>query len=438
MNLNFEQNKVCGCGKIHKAPVEHCVVEKGAVARVPEFAKLYGATHVFIVADVNTYPLAGETVTKALESNGIAVSQYVFPQEHVEPDEQAVGALALHYDASCDMIVAIGSGVINDISKILANQTKNPYMIVATAPSMDGYASPTSSMARDGLKVSVPSKCAEVIIGDVDILKQAPLHMIQSGLGDMLAKYVGICEWRLGNLITGEYYCETVAAMVRTALKKCVDNAAGILERDETAVANVFDGLVLCGLAMAYAGVSRPASGGEHYFSHLWDMRGLEMGTPVDLHGIQCAIATLLCAKLYQKVKMVTPDKEKALAYAKAFDFSKWSEELRGFLGKAAEPMIAQESKEGKYELGGHAARLDRILANWDRILTIIDEELPSAETIDALLASIQAPRDVEEIGIDAAILPMTVKAAKDIRDKYVLSRLLWDLGVLDEVCQEI
>lgn len=143
----------------------------------------------------------------------------------------------------------------------------------------------------------------------------------------------------------------------------------------------------------------------------------------------------MLCTKLYQKVKTVTSDREKALAYAKAFDFFKWCEELRGFLGKAAEPMIAQESKEGKYELDGHAARLDRILANWDRILTIIDEELPSAETIDALLASIQAPRDVEEIGIDAAILPMTVKAAKDIRDKYVLSRLLWDLGVLDEVC---
>ena len=51
----------------------------------------------------------------------------------------------------------------------------------------------------------------------------------------------------------------------------------------------VFDGLVIGGIAMAYAGVSHPASGVEHYFSHVWDMRGLEFGTKVDLHGIQCA-----------------------------------------------------------------------------------------------------------------------------------------------------
>lgn len=438
MNLNFDQNKICSCGKEHKTLVEHCIVEKGAIRRVPEYAKLYHATKAFIVADVNTYPLAGDEITKMLEQDGISVSKYIFPDEHLEPDEHAVGALALHYDAQCNMIIAIGSGVINDISKILAHQTKNPYIIVATAPSMDGYASPLSSMARGGLKVSIPSKCAEVIIGDIDILKNAPLHMLKAGLGDMLAKYIALCEWRIGNLITGEYYCERIAGLVRTALKKCVDNADGILKRDETAAANVFEGLVICGVAMSYAGVSRPASGVEHYFSHVWDMRGLEMGTPVDLHGIQCAIATLLCAKLYEQVKKITPDKEKALSYAKAFDFAEWSEELSGFLGKAADTMIVLEKKEQKYNVEKHQKRLEIILDNWENILRIIDEEVPASEEIERILSSIEAPRSVEEIGIDGSILPMTLKSAKDIRDKYVLPRLLWDLGVLDEIRQSL
>ena len=103
----------------------------------------------------------------------------------------------------------------------------------------------------------------------------------------MLAKYVSICEWRIANLITGEYYCETIAQMVRTALKKCVDNAEGLLKRDEEAIKAVFEGLIIGGVAMSYAGVSRPASGVEHYFSHVWDMRALEFGTNMDLHGIQ-------------------------------------------------------------------------------------------------------------------------------------------------------
>ncbi len=438
MNDNHTLRGVCACGKEHHSLVQHCLVEKGALARLPEFVKMYHGTHAFLVADINTYPLAGEAVTELLAQNGIAVSRYIFPDKHLEPDELAVGRLALHYDPDCDIVIAIGSGVINDISKILAHQTKNPYIIVATAPSMDGYASPLSSMARDGLKVSVPSKCAEVILGDIDILKQAPLHMIQAGLGDMLAKYIAICEWRLAHLITGEYYCETVADMVRTALKKCVDNADGILKRDDTAVANVFEGLVLCGNAMSYAGVSRPASGGEHYFSHVWDMRGLEMGTPVDLHGIQCAVSTLICAKLYEKLKDITPRREKALAYARSFDVEEWNRRLRDFLGNAAETMIALEEKERKYDVEKHGARLEIILSNWDRIIEIIHEEVPAANTLKNLVSSIKAPMTVEDIGLSRNILPMTLMAAKDIRDKYVLPRLLWDLGIIEEFSEAL
>ncbi len=150
----------------------------------------------------------------------------------------------MHYDPTCDIVVAVGSGVMNDIGKIVANVTSNPYVIVGTAPSMDGYASGTSSMAMDGLKVSLPSACANVIIGDIDILKEAPKRLLQAGLGDMLAKYVSICEWRIANLITGEYYCETIAQMVRDALKKCADNAEGLLQREEEAIKAVFEGLI--------------------------------------------------------------------------------------------------------------------------------------------------------------------------------------------------
>ena len=299
---------------------------------------------------------------------------------------------------------------------------------------MDGYASATSSMSIDGLKVSLPSKCAEVIIGDIDILKNAPMKMLRAGLGDMLAKYVSICEWRIGNIIMGEYYCESRAELVRGALKKCVDNADALLKRDEEAVKAVFEGLVIGGVAMAYAGVSRPASGVEHYLSHIWDMRGLELGTSVDLHGIQCAIGTLISAKLYEQVKQIKPDREKALKYAKEFNFNKWSDELKAFMGKGADTMLAQEAKEQKYNTEKHKERLEIIIENWDKILEIINEELPSASEIENLLDKIEAPKTPAEIGIDNELIPMTFKASKDIRYKYVLSHLAWDLGIIDEI----
>lgn len=428
-NFDLKTEFDCACGKTHRAGPDDVIVGKGVIARLPELAARYGAKKIFLLADENTYAAAGKRVEEILRGAGIAVSRYLFGKEPVKPDERAVGAAVLHFDASCDRIIGVGSGVINDIGKLLAKTAKRPYLIVGTAPSMDGYASASSSMERDGLKVSVPSVCPNVILGDTDVLKKAPMRMLWAGLGDMIAKYVSIAEWRISHLINGEYYCETVASLVRAARDLCVRHADGLLRRDEEAVGAVFEGLVIGGLAMNYAGVSRPASGVEHYISHIWDMRGLEFGTPVDFHGIQCAIGTLLAARVYEKLKEITPDRAAACAHAEAFDYGKWSETLRALLGRGAEAMIALEEKEQKYDVAAHHARLDGILGKWDAILRVIDEEIPASAEIEALLDRIGAPKSPAEIGTEAH-LSTVFAATKDIRDKYVLSRLLWDLGV--------
>ena len=428
------ENEVCNCGKIHKNPVDELVVGKGVINKLPMIAKKYNAKSAFIIADKNTFSVAGETVKNLLKKEEIKISQYVFKSGNLEPDERTVGSAVMHFDNSCDVIIAIGSGVINDISKILADISGKKYIIVATAPSMDGYASESSSMSMDGVKVSLKSKCPDAIIGDIDILKTAPDNMLRSGMGDMLAKYISICEWRIANIITGEYYCEDVAQMIREALKSCADNAQALLKRDETAILAVFEGLVKGGIAMSYAGVSRPASGVEHYLSHVWDMRGLEFGTPVDFHGIQCAIGTYIAAKIYDKVKEVTPDKEKALKYAKEFNFDDWSDKLREFIGQGAEAMIELEAKEQKYNADKHSKRIDVIIENWEKILEVIKEEIPTVLEIEELFNTINLPKEPKEIGIPNELIPMTFKASKDIRDKYVLSRLMWDLGILDEI----
>ena len=438
MSFNFDPAKVCACGKTHTTAVEHVTIEAGAINAIPGYAKAYGAKKAFIIGDINTYPLAGDKITAMLEAEGISCSSYIFKERRLEPDEKAVGSLVLHYDAKSDIIISIGSGVINDISKIIAYQTNTPYVIVASAAFMDGYAAGSSSMAIDGVKVTVPAKSPDVIIGDINILHGAPIHMAKAGLGDMLAKYVSICEWRLSNLINGEYYCEEVAEFTRRSLRACVNGAKGLLDRNGESMKMLFEGLINCGKAMDYAGCSRPGGGVEHYFSHIWDMRGLDFGTPTSSHGMQVALGTLNTIKCYQELKNITPNREKALAYAKNFDFADWSEQLRTFVGKGAEAMIALEAKEKKYDLGKHAARLEVILEKWDDILRIIDEELPSVEEFEAILDSIEAPKTLEEIGLDSSTLSMTLKSTKDIRDKYVLPRLLWDIGELDEVCEKI
>lgn len=424
----------CSCGKRHISSVKCVITESGAINKLPEIIKGYNAEKVFIIADKNTYKAAGEQVCNILQKSNICFSKYIYKTDILAPDEKAIGDIIMHYDSDCGIIIGVGSGVINDIGKIVSKVAEKPYIIVATAPSMDGYASATSSMEVGGLKVSLSSRCADVIIGDINILKNAPERMLKSGLGDMLAKYISICEWRISNIINGEYYCEEVAELIRKALRCCAENTQGLLLKNETAVKAVFEGLVLGGMAMEFAGLSRPASGVEHYFSHIWDMRGLEFGTDTDLHGIQCAIATLYASRLYEQVKRIIPDKAKAVAYAEKFDFAEWSKKLRDFLGKAAESMIDAEKNDKKYDPQKHNERLEVICEHWDEIVKIINEEIPSSEYIENIMKEISMPKTVSEINIDTDIVPMTFKATKDIRDKYVLSRLAWDLGIIDEL----
>jgi len=427
------KEKGCPCKKEHIF-TPRVLIEKGAINKLPSLLKEMNVRSLFLIADKNTYSVAGEKVCCILKESGIKVSKYIFSENALEPDEANVGLAIMNFDPTCDAVIGVGSGVINDISKIVANVSGKPYIIVATAPSMDGYASATSSMTMNSLKISLNSKCADVIAGDLDILCNAPVKMMISGLGDMLAKYISICEWRISNLINEEYYCDDIANLVRASLKKCVDNAEGLLHRNEDAVKSVFEGLIICGAAMKFAGLSRPASGIEHYLSHIWDMRGAEFNTPVEFHGIQCAVGTMIAVKLYEQLVKTSPNKQKALKYAKNFNIGVWNEELRRFLGKGAESMIVLEEKEQKYNLESHKKRLDIIIEKWDEIIKIIREELPPLSELKELFEKINLPIDVKEIGLDAEILPMTFKASKDIRDKYVLSRLCWDLGIIDEI----
>lgn len=431
--MNAMNGRPCTCGREHRFD-SRVVSGMGVLAQLPEEVRRLGGTRVYLLSDQNTFRAAGETAAEYLTGAGIPWTAFSFREDQPEPDEHSVGAAVMHMNAACDVIVAVGSGVLNDIGKILSALSRRPYIIVATAPSMDGYASATSSMNRSGLKISLPSRCADTIIGDGEILCKAPMKLLRSGLGDMLAKYISICEWRIAHLLLGEYYCEEVAQLIREAVTQCVSQAEGLLRREPEAVMAVFEGLIIGGVAMNYAGVSRPASGMEHYISHVLDMRAVEFGTGAELHGIQCAMGTRIAAALYEKLRTVTPDRQKAMDHAASFDGEGWNGTLREMLGKGAESMIALERKERKYDVQAHGVRLERIVSLWPQILEIMEQEIPALSELDALYEKLSLPRCLEDINQDATLLPRVLRCTKDIRDKYVLSRLAWDLGIEAEL----
>ena len=262
------------------------------------------------------------------------------------------------------------------------------------------------------------------------------MRMLWAGLGDMVAKYIAVCEWRISHIVTGEFYCESIAQMMRSALKKIVDASDGITKRDPDAILSIAEGLVVAGMAMAYAEISRPASGLEHYFSHMWEMMALERGVPYDLHGIQVGVGTVLSMKLYRKIRQIQPDRAKAEAHMKAFSRADWEAQVRRIFGKTADEIIAIEDKTHKNDPACHAKRLDNLVNHWDEILKIIDEELPDYDALYQTMAKTGMPMRPSEINVPMDDVVDAFIGARDIRDKYLSCSFLWDLGLTDEFAE--
>lgn len=426
----------CECGRHHVCALQYLKIGRGAVESVPEMLAAMGKKRPFVVCDQNTYEVAGRRVCEILDRAGIEHGLYVIPGKRISPAEWEVGSALMHYDPKCDMLLGVGSGVVNDTCKVLAHAIGVPSAIVGTAPSMDGYASNSSSMEVNHVKVSLYNHAPVGILLDSEILAQAPMRMLWAGLGDMVAKYIAVCEWRISHLVTGEFYCESIAQMMRSALKKIVDASDGITKRDPDAIQSIAEGLVVAGMAMAYAEISRPASGLEHYFSHMWEMMALERGVPYDLHGIQVGVGTVLSMKLYRKIREIKPDPARAEAHMKAFNRADWEAQVRRIFGKTADEIIAIEDKTHKNDPARHAKRLDNLVNHWDEILKIIDEELPDYDALYQTMAKTGMPMRPSEIDVPMDDVVNAFIGARDIRDKYLSCSFIWDLGLTDEFAE--
>lgn len=429
----------CDCGRHHACPMKYLRIGRGAIEGVADMVRAMGRKRPFLVCDDNTWRVAGERVDALLCTAGIDHACYVVPLNDPEagriaPSEWETGSIVMHFDPTCDMFLAVGSGVVNDLCKVAANACGLPSAVVGTAPSMDGYASHNGSMEVNRVKTSLYGHAPEGILLDTDILAQAPMRMLRAGLGDMVAKYVAVCEWRISNLVTGEYYCGDVAELMRAALRRVMAAAPRLNDRDPDAVQAVAEGLVIAGIGMAYAGISRPASGLEHYFSHMWEMMALERGEPCDLHGIQVGVGTLLSVKLLRRLTAdgFRPDRALAEAHMRAFDPVAWEAQVRRIFGKTAGQILAIERQTRKNDPAGHAARLDNIIARWDEIVAIAREELPDYGALYGVMRAAGLPLTPADIGIPARDVVDAFLGSRDIRDKYLTSSLLWDLGLTD------
>ena len=272
----------CTCGHAHRCDIQRVEIGRGAINALSDLCR--EAKTILLLSDENTFAAAGAQTLSALNGKEILPVTYSGDKLLV-PDEQAVSAME-PYLGKADAIVAIGAGVIQDLGKYGASLAHLPCHIVATAPSMDGYASTGAAMIMGGMKVTYPVSVPTSILADTAVLKDAPMELIRAGYGDIVGKFSALNDWKLSHAVKGEYFCQKVYDLMDEALQKTLSLADGLVQRDKDAVGALMEALVSVGILMAYVGNSRPASGSEHHLSHYFEIVGLIRGEEYFPHGI--------------------------------------------------------------------------------------------------------------------------------------------------------
>jgi len=427
----------CECGRQHTAAIRQISTSETAVNLLVPYLKENSFSKAFLICDPTTYKIAGQPVCNLLTEANQAFSSYIIASDEPVPDERTIGEILINYDRSCDLIIGIGSGTINDLSRFVSYKLGIPYIIVATAPSMDGFASNVAPLIVNNLKTTYEAQTPLAIFADTGLLKTAPINMIAAGIGDILGKYSCLCDWELAHIITGEYWCPSVAALVNKSLDSVVAGIDGAAAKTDESMQAIMNALVLSGIAMSFVGNSRPASGSEHHLSHYWEMVYLLEGRKAILHGTKVGIGTVAVLKAYELLVSKNIDFDKAKAKAMEFNFDKWEADMKNAYKMASDSVISLEKKVAKNSPANVTERINKLESNWTRVKQIIGR-LPSADTVRSYLKSLGAPDSPISIGIDKDLFITSFIVAKELRNRYGLLQILFDLGLTKEIAEEV
>lgn len=356
-------------------------VEESVRGEFPEFLARTQGKRILVMTDETTRPLA-EGVLGMLEGHRRPFGVFTFPSQEPVADEATVQA-AVEAGGEYDYLLAVGAGTLNDLAKRSAFLLGKESGVFATAPSMDGYTSGVTPLIEKGFKITRNAQTASDILLDYEVLKRAPKIMIGAGVGDILAKYCCLADWRISSFLTGEEYGREAAELMYEAVRACDESIPLLLDGDASATEKLMNALIVSGYAMVLAGSSRPASGAEHHMSHYLEMDFLKRGRRIPLHGVKVGLGTAVSLYLYHTLKDREP-----------------------FEGSGR---VCEEA-----------------------------EGLPSSEYVLGILGALGCPVRFSELGVSRETVRNMLFDAYKIRDRYTILTLYCTKGLMRSAADEI
>jgi len=405
---SLKYNGLCKCGKEHKMATVFTVIEDGCLKKIDQYIKEHGFKGKSVaVYDANTYHATADRHPKA-------DLEIVLPPENLHANEHGVEMVMERLPEDVGYFIAIGSGTVHDITRYCAHNKNVDFVSCPTAASVDGFCSSVAAMTWNGCKKTFPARSPKIVVADMEIIREAPVNLAKSGIGDMIGKYIALADWRIANILTKEFLCETIFSLTESATDAVLKSAKGIATGESAAYENLMYGLILSGLAMQMMGNSRPASGAEHHISHIIEMEPENLAVHSDaLHGEKVGVGTLLATAKYKEIVG-----KKDIKFCDYAPFSE--EEVEAVFGKELTKGIMLENENDP----SVSIKSMDVKAVWEEISNVI-KALPTEEELLSLYDNIGIKSTLADIGVANEFKDDLLKYSPSVRVRLTFMRLL-------------
>jgi glycerol-1-phosphate dehydrogenase [NAD(P)+] len=409
----------------------------GVLPKTPEvFAREFGDKPALVVADETTFAAAGRAVLEGFRrAKRAAEEPYLYTDRQLYAENRFVAVLEEVLRARPEAIpVAVGSGTINDLTKLAAHRAGRRYIAVATAASMDGYTAYGASITYNGSKQTFPCPAPIAVVADLEVMRAAPADLNAAGYADLMAKTVAGADWLLADAVGTDPINPGAWDIIQGRLREVLANPAGVRAGDLDALERLTQGLMLGGFAMVWARSSRVASGAEHLFSHIWDMQHHTHAGKIPWHGFKVAIGTLAVTALYEwllSLPLAELDLDQCCAQWPG-QAARENQICELFEEGDARNVALVESRAKAVNRPELRQQLERLRQAWPRLSQRLRQQLIPFDDLKAMLQAAGAPVQPEDIGISRQRLRRTYWQALFLRRRFTALDLAARTATLD------
>jgi len=408
--------------------IKNIVISESLDGRETELInELYKDKRITIVSDPFTHAALGQRLFKSLDENKTnSVSEFVW--ETAQCSDKGVAEIQ-SVTADAEVLIAVGSGTINDAVKYACFLDNKPYSVFATSP-MNAFTTATASVSFDGFKQSISCRGADGVFFDLSVIAACPPRLISAAFADVICRTTAQVDWLMSHLLLGTDYTQTPYTLLAYDEADMIANANRMLSGELSALGMLTRISAIMGLGTRFTNTTHSGSMAEHQISHYIDMFAGDKH-PRSSHGEQVGIATITMSTLQNRVlNNSSPPVMKATEIPVDYLITRFGNDM-------GNNMIEQTKLKALTEAGADALN-QRFDQEWDKLRATLAEVMLPFEQLRNAMSLAGCQLTPTELNLDVDFYREAVVGARYIRDRFSMLDIVDDSIGLETIIDEL